>query len=379
MSNKALQSQISANSSATEQAKEVLKSAGGKEQEGETADDNRERLNDLYQKQAIVNANGELTLTGNNSYTGGTTVNGGTLSRGIRPTTVTASGVVVQNDAELQRELDRAEQPGHGRRGGSGEVARPMDRQLPAAGTINRATDSILRRARSPGWSNKAPALSCFLGLTPTVAQSTSAVEWCRLRIRTSPPAGSCSTTTSSLAFKETSATRTGLRTLVAAVRPVRRRCQHYRRWPVRRHREQAYSRMAPRATISSRNWPSTSRNCRRRAAVNSGLRSSNRTPSIRPGTLSWRLRCRRPIPGVPGTRQGDSNNSRCSSISTIGSTRSNAMQRPRSSPSVHKRLRRRKWSLRLWHSNRSNFVIYRDERSRISRAQRTWIRLPDE
>ena len=34
-----------------EQAKEVLKSAGGKEQQEETTEDNRQRLNDLYQKQ----------------------------------------------------------------------------------------------------------------------------------------------------------------------------------------------------------------------------------------------------------------------------------------------------------------------------------------
>ncbi|MGA2253586.1 MAG: autotransporter-associated beta strand repeat-containing protein [Thermoguttaceae bacterium] len=77
VSNKALQSQFSANSSVTELAKDVLKSAGGKEQEAETAVDNRERLNDLYQKQ--VNVNGGVLSIGNNSYTGGTIVSAGTL------------------------------------------------------------------------------------------------------------------------------------------------------------------------------------------------------------------------------------------------------------------------------------------------------------
>ncbi len=76
---KALQSQISTNSLTTEQAKEVLKSAGGKQQEGETADDNREKLNDLYRKQVNVNG-GELNLTGSNTYNGGTTVGGGALA-----------------------------------------------------------------------------------------------------------------------------------------------------------------------------------------------------------------------------------------------------------------------------------------------------------
>ncbi len=76
--NKALQSQISANSGVTLQAKEVLKSAGDQQQQDFTADDNRDRLNDLYQKQEVVNA-GELVLSGNNTFNGGTAISAGTL------------------------------------------------------------------------------------------------------------------------------------------------------------------------------------------------------------------------------------------------------------------------------------------------------------
>jgi autotransporter-associated beta strand protein len=39
--------------------------------------DNRGRLNDLYEKQTIVNGTGNLTLSGNNNFTGGTNINGG--------------------------------------------------------------------------------------------------------------------------------------------------------------------------------------------------------------------------------------------------------------------------------------------------------------
>ena len=84
--NKGLQSQLSANASVTEQAKEVLKS-GDKEQQEETTEDNRQRLNELYQKQVTVNAGNTLTLSGNNSYSGGTTISGG--------------AIVVQNDADF--------------------------------------------------------------------------------------------------------------------------------------------------------------------------------------------------------------------------------------------------------------------------------------
>ena len=49
---------------------------------GRSMADNRQRLNDLYEKQVNVNANGTLALTGANSYSGGTTVNAGTLALG---------------------------------------------------------------------------------------------------------------------------------------------------------------------------------------------------------------------------------------------------------------------------------------------------------
>jgi autotransporter-associated beta strand protein len=78
-SNQELKSQLSANSSVTQQANDVLKSAGGEVQEGETTVDNRQRLNALYEKQVTVNAANGLALTGNNTYSGGTTVNAGTL------------------------------------------------------------------------------------------------------------------------------------------------------------------------------------------------------------------------------------------------------------------------------------------------------------
>ena len=81
--NQALQSQLSANSSTAQQAKDLLKSSPGGEQQGdETTVDNRERLNDLYQKQDVVNAKGSLNLAGNNSYSGGTTINAGALNAG---------------------------------------------------------------------------------------------------------------------------------------------------------------------------------------------------------------------------------------------------------------------------------------------------------
>jgi autotransporter-associated beta strand protein len=79
VSNKELQSQLSANSSVTQQANDVLKSAGGEVQEGESTVDNRQRLNALYEKQVTVNGNSTLILAGNNTYNGGTTVNAGTL------------------------------------------------------------------------------------------------------------------------------------------------------------------------------------------------------------------------------------------------------------------------------------------------------------
>jgi len=55
-------------------------STGGKPQEDQTTVDNRERLKDLYQKQAVVNANGTLAFAANNSYTGGTTVSSGAIA-----------------------------------------------------------------------------------------------------------------------------------------------------------------------------------------------------------------------------------------------------------------------------------------------------------
>ncbi len=87
--NKGLQSQISANSSMTLQAKEVLKSAGP-EQQDFTADDNRDRLNDLYRKQKVVNA-GTLHLSG------------GILSAAERPSTAARSSTRVRLSPRTRR------------------------------------------------------------------------------------------------------------------------------------------------------------------------------------------------------------------------------------------------------------------------------------
>src|SRR5208337_1485266 len=77
VSNKALQSQFNANSTVTALANDALKSADAKEQAGETTVDNRERLNDFYQKQANVHG-GELSI-GYNTYTNATVPTSGTL------------------------------------------------------------------------------------------------------------------------------------------------------------------------------------------------------------------------------------------------------------------------------------------------------------
>ena len=110
--NKALQSQINTNGSTTEQAKEVLKlSTGGKQEVDETTVDNRQRLNDLYQKQVNVNG-GVLSITGNNTYSGGTTVSGGTLAfSGNSPSTVTltatnGASTVTNGTATVQNPAD---------------------------------------------------------------------------------------------------------------------------------------------------------------------------------------------------------------------------------------------------------------------------------
>ena len=82
VANSYLQSQYAANYTTAQQAQEALKSVEGKEQKEKSAEDNRERLNDLYQRQGIVNAKGSLILTGSNTYNGGTVVSGGQLSIG---------------------------------------------------------------------------------------------------------------------------------------------------------------------------------------------------------------------------------------------------------------------------------------------------------
>ena len=84
--NRILQSEIGANAGALAQAREVLSKAGGESQpqQAEGVADNRDRLNDLYQKQVNANATGTVVLSGSNTYSGGTTVSGGTLALGTK-------------------------------------------------------------------------------------------------------------------------------------------------------------------------------------------------------------------------------------------------------------------------------------------------------
>ena len=91
--NEALRKQVVANSQSVAQAQEVLQSAGGKAEQEKGAEDNRERLNDLYRGQVNLNG-GVLTLNGN-SFSGATSVVGGNVTLSGSGTLTGATGVNV--------------------------------------------------------------------------------------------------------------------------------------------------------------------------------------------------------------------------------------------------------------------------------------------
>jgi autotransporter-associated beta strand protein len=97
VANRALQSQIGENSTKLAQVKDLLAKGDAEKQpqQAEAMADNRDRLNDLYEKQSNVNATGTLVLSGNNTYSGATNVSGGTLTLG------NGSTVGAQNEAEF--------------------------------------------------------------------------------------------------------------------------------------------------------------------------------------------------------------------------------------------------------------------------------------
>jgi autotransporter-associated beta strand protein len=105
--NPALETEIVANSSKLAQAKEILsKAAAANQPQQAEALDNRERLNDLYQKQIVSNATGSLTLKGENTYNGGTTISGGTLALGIGGTPGAQNGQEFNNNWIARNNLD---------------------------------------------------------------------------------------------------------------------------------------------------------------------------------------------------------------------------------------------------------------------------------
>ena len=162
--NKALlQGQISTNSATTEQAKDVLKSSpAASSKRAKTVEDNRERLNDLYQKQVNVNAKGTLAFTGANTFNSTTTNSTTTVNAG---TLVAGNGKDSNGTLTLFGNIPQANAPVPQGYGGRGKVPRVSSRSWPSTSRSWRgqrralAAQSGQRQGHSTPWRDDKAAV----------------------------------------------------------------------------------------------------------------------------------------------------------------------------------------------------------------------------